>query len=53
MSRNHTYDVRTAAGEPVVVTFVSYYCDDGSPGCITFRYAYPLGVGGLLGAAAR
>ena len=52
-TRNHTYAIRTAAGESVVVTFVSYYCDDGSPGCITFRYVYPQGVGSSLGSAAR
>ncbi len=37
-SKNHTYALRTATGEVVLVTFVSYYCDDGSPGCITLRY---------------
>ena len=52
-SRNHAYAVRTADGEPVVVTFVSYYCDDGSPGCITFRYFQPQRAVGSLGSAAR
>ena len=52
-SRNHTYAVRTAAGETVIVTFVSYYCDDGSAGCITFRYVYPQGIGSSLGSAAH
>jgi hypothetical protein len=42
-SKNHTYAVRTAMGEVVLLTLVSYYCDDGSAGCITFRYAYPNG----------
>ncbi len=42
-SKNHTYAVRTAAGEVALLTFVSYYCDDGSSGCITFRYLYPIG----------
>jgi hypothetical protein len=42
-SKGHTYALRTATGEVVLVTFLSYYCDDGSPGCITFQYAYPSG----------
>jgi hypothetical protein len=37
-SKEHTYALRTGTGEVVLLTFVSYYCDDGSPGCITFRY---------------
>jgi hypothetical protein len=37
-SKEHTYAIRTGTGEVVLLTFVSYYCDDGSPGCITFRY---------------
>ncbi|OGO51576.1 MAG: hypothetical protein A2148_01500 [Chloroflexi bacterium RBG_16_68_14] len=41
-SKNHTYAVRTATGEIVLLTFVSYYCDDGSASCITFRYLYPV-----------
>ena len=40
-SKEHTYALRTATGEPVLLTFVSYYCDDGSSGCITFRFAWP------------
>ena len=40
-SKNHTYALRTATGEVALLTFVSYYCDDGSSGCITFRYLYP------------
>lgn len=40
-SKGHTYGVRTAAGETASVTFLSYYCDDGSAGCITFQYLYP------------
>jgi len=37
-SKDHTYALRISTGEVVLLTFVSYYCDDGSPGCITFRY---------------
>lgn len=40
-SREHTYALRTAAGEVVLLTIVSYYCDDGSSGCITLRFAWP------------
>ncbi len=40
-SKNHSYAVRTATGEVVLLTFASYYCDDGSPGCITFQYTSP------------
>jgi len=39
-SKNHTYALRISTGEVVLLTFVSYYCDDGSPGCITFRYRH-------------
>jgi len=39
-SKNHTYALKTNTGEVVLLTFVSYYCDDGSPGCVTFRYRY-------------
>ncbi len=41
-SKGHTYGVRTATGEVASVTFLSYYCDDGSAGCITFQYLYPV-----------
>ncbi len=40
-SKEHAYALRTAAGEVVLLTFVSYYCDDGSPGCVTFRFMLP------------
>ncbi len=40
-SKGRTYGVRTATGETAFVTFLSYYCDDGSSGCITFQYRYP------------
>jgi hypothetical protein len=39
-SKDHTYALRTATGEVVLLTFASYYCDDGSSGCVTFQYAY-------------
>ncbi len=40
-SKGHTYAIRTATGEIVLVTFASYYCDDGSSGCVTFQYVGP------------
>ncbi len=40
-SKDRTYAVRTAAGDTLLLSFVSYYCDDGSSGCITFRYLRP------------
>jgi len=39
-SKDHVYAVRSAEGEVLMLTFVSYYCDDGSAGCITFRYRH-------------
>jgi len=41
-SDKHTYGVRTATGETALMIFLSYYCDDGSAGCITFQYVYPV-----------
>lgn len=52
-SKEHTYTLRTAVGEIVLLTFVSYYCDDGSAACITFRYAYPQAVDRLSGSATH
>ena len=40
-SKNHTYALHTATGETVLLTFLSYYCDDGSPACVTFQYTFP------------
>ena len=42
-SKGHTYALRTATGEVVLVTFTSYYCDNGSSGCVTFQYAHRSG----------
>jgi len=39
-SKNHTYALKTGTAEVVLLTFVSYYSDDGSPGCVTFRYRF-------------
>lgn len=33
-----TYLVRSGDGHDALVRFDSYYCEDESPGCITFRY---------------
>jgi hypothetical protein len=41
-SYGHAYGVRTATGEVALITFLSYYCDDGSAGCITFQYMHPV-----------
>ncbi len=40
-SKDHTYALRTPSGEVALLTFVSYYCDDGSSGCVTFQYRGP------------
>ncbi len=40
-SKSHTYAVRTATGEVVLLTFTSYYCDGGSAACVTFQYVRP------------
>jgi len=39
-SKGHIFAVRTARGEVVLLNFASYYCDDGSSGCVTFRYKH-------------
>ena len=38
VARDHVYLVRTSSGDEAVITFDSYYCEDESPGCVTFRY---------------
>lgn len=40
-SKSHTYALRTHSDDAVLLTFVSYYCDDGSSGCVTFQYLPP------------
>ena len=42
-SKNHTYALRTPSGDVALLTFVAYYCDDGSSGCLTFQYRRPEG----------
>jgi hypothetical protein len=42
-SKGHTYALRTHSGDVVLLTFLSYYCDDGSSGCVTFQYSRPTG----------
>ena len=39
-SKGHIFAVRTATGEVVLLSFASYYCDDGSSGCVTFRFKH-------------
>ena len=38
VARDNVYLVRTSGGDEAVITFDSYYCEDESPGCVTFRY---------------
>lgn len=38
--RPATYAIRTADGRYAKLRFLSYYCPDATPGCITFDYAY-------------
>jgi hypothetical protein len=38
--RRRAYAIRTADGRYALLRFLSYYCDDGRPGCITFEYVY-------------
>jgi hypothetical protein len=40
-SKHHTYALWSATGETVLLTFLSYCCDDGSPGCVTLQYVSP------------
>ncbi len=37
-AKDDTYLVRAGAGRDAIVHFDSYYCEDESPACITFRY---------------
>jgi len=39
-SKGHIFAVRTTTGEVVLLKFASYYCDDGSSGCVTFCYKH-------------
>ncbi|MBI5288252.1 MAG: HmuY family protein [Chloroflexi bacterium] len=52
-SKEHTYALRTATGEVVLLTFISYYCDDGSSGCVTFSYTWPTDRSPSGGVAER
>jgi hypothetical protein len=38
--RPRVYAVRTADGRYALLRFLSYYCEGGHPGCITFEYVY-------------
>jgi hypothetical protein len=38
VARDNVYAVRTGTALDALVQFVSYYCDDGTPGCVTLRY---------------
>jgi hypothetical protein len=38
--RRRAYAIRTADGRYALLRFLSYYCDNGRPGCITFEYVY-------------
>ena len=41
-SKRHAYLVRTRDGGLARLEVLSYYCPGPRPGCMTFRYAYPL-----------
>jgi hypothetical protein len=36
----HVWAVRTADGRYAKIEIVSYYCPQGRPGCVTFRYVF-------------
>ncbi len=38
VARENVYVVRTGGEQDAIVQFDSYYCEDGSPGCVTFTY---------------
>jgi hypothetical protein len=41
-SRRHAYLVRTRDGQLARLEVLSYYCPGPRPGCMTFRYDFPL-----------
>lgn len=45
MPNGRRYAVRTAEGRAAVIEILSYYCEGLEPGCVTFRYRYPLSTG--------
>lgn len=51
VARPNVYLVRTGEGRTALMQFTSYYCDDGTPGCVTF--AYRLFSGGDDASTAR
>lgn len=38
--KDQTLAFRTASGQHVALRFLSYYCPDAQPGCVTMRYAF-------------
>jgi hypothetical protein len=38
--KRRVYALRTADGRYALLRFLSYYCEEGRPGCITFEYLY-------------
>lgn len=38
--KRRVYALRTADGRHALLRFLSYYCEGGHPGCITFEYLY-------------
>jgi hypothetical protein len=38
--RQRVYAIRTADGRYARLRFLSYYCEGGHPGCVTFEYVY-------------
>jgi hypothetical protein len=46
--RPRVYAVRTADGRYAKVEFTGYYCVGGEPGCVTLRYVFQGGGGGVV-----
>lgn len=49
----HVHAIRTADGKYAKVQVLGYYCEGGSPGCVTFRYVYAGDGGRALTAEGR
>lgn len=48
LPKPRVYAVRTADGKYAKLEILSYYCADGTAGCVTFRYVYAGGGGRRL-----
>lgn len=45
----HVWAVRTTDGRYAKLEFVGYYCPGSRPGCVTFRYLFPVAAAGAPG----